>query len=371
MRPLVLTNLVISRDMDEIYHSGIKWEKIRSSKVYIEGASGMIASYLVCFLVYLNEVHHYHIQIFAAVRNREKAMLRFGEYVHKEYFHLIQRDAAEQVKFERMDIDYIIHAASLASPQYYNRMPVETVLPNIVGTYELLKFGMKQTHLKKFVFFSSGSVYGAVGKLESIKEQNVGCLDFLDNGNCYGESKRCGEMLCHAYMSEYGIPTTSVRIHHTYGPSMDIENDQRAFAEFVKNVLNREHVRLKSTGLAKRAFCYISDTITAIFTVLLQGLPGESYNIGNPMEYYTIKSVAETIIGLRPQMNLKVVREERFDEGYRVSPEEDNKFVPVDISKIQELGWNPQISIKEGFERVINYFEIISDAEGQMPSDRM
>lgn len=363
MEPLTLANPVVRGDMEEIYNSHIEWRQLHDSKIYIEGASGMIASYLVCFFVYLNEVHHYGIQIFAAVRSTEKAALRFGKYIDKEYFHLLRKDAIDPVSLKRTDIDYIIHAASLASPQYYNRMPVETALPNVVGTYELLRFGQKQVALKKFVFFSSGSVYGTVSSPKSIKEHDIGCVDFLDNGNCYGESKRCGEMLCHAYMSEYGVPATSIRIHHTYGPSMDIESDQRAFAEFVKNILKGENVVLKSNGMAKRAFCYLSDTLTAIITVMMQGVPGESYNIGNPNEYYTIQSVAETIVALRPKKMLKVIREERRDQGYRVSPEEDSKFVPVDITKIRGLGWEPHITIRDGFERVVSYFEKIYAAD--------
>ena len=358
MRSLILTNPIISRDMEQIFNSHIEWDRMRNSKIYVEGAAGMIASYLVCFLVYLNERYRYNIQIYAAVRNKGKAILRFGNYVNKEYLHVIEKDAVNEVTLKATDIDYIIHAASLASPQYYNRMPVETALPNVIGTYELLKFGMKQKQLKNFCFFSSGSVYGSVKGINSIKEQDVGCIDFLDNGNCYGESKRCGEMLCHAYMSEYGVPTTSIRIHHTYGPTMDLENDQRAFAEFVKNVIDGKNIVLKSDGSAKRAFCYITDTLTAIFTILLDGKPGESYNVGNPEEYYSIREVAETIVRLRPQMHLGVIREERNDKGYRVSPEEDNKFVPVDITKIRQLGWIPQITTREGFDRVIGYFEL-------------
>ena len=112
---------------------------------------------------------------------------------------------------ENVELDYIVHAASFASPQYYGCSPVETMLPNIIGTHELLKWAT-QHPVRSFLFFSSDTVYGTVKDVEQISEEVVGTLDFLAKGNVYGESKRCGETLCRAYYNEYGIPAKSARI---------------------------------------------------------------------------------------------------------------------------------------------------------------
>lgn len=73
--------------------------------------------------------------------------------------------------------------------------------------------------------------------------------------------------MCNVYFHEYGIPARSVRIFHTYGPTMDLKNDKRAFAEFVNNILHNQDIELKSAGLEKRPFCYITDGISAILKV--------------------------------------------------------------------------------------------------------
>ena len=348
-----LDNQVIKSDMAKIYHSFKNPERLKDSSFYITGASGMLASYLTYFLIYLNECHNYNIKIFANVRSKSKALNRFGIYASKQYFNLILDDVNNKVAINEQ-VDYIIHAASPASPQYYNQIPVEVILPNIIGTYNLLEYA-KNFHVKSFLFFSSGSVYGSINS--SASENNIGSMNFLDNGNSYGESKRCGEALCHAYFSEYNIPAKSIRIYHTYGPTMDIDGDKRAFSEFVRNVINNENIIMTSDGAARRAFCYITDAINAMFLVLLDGQAGESYNLANINQWLSIKELANILAGLYPEKNLSVIYKSRNDKGYKLSPERAD--FPPDIHKIMTLGWSPEISAKEGFKLVIDSRKIL------------
>lgn len=342
-------NIIIREDMDSIYRSRVDWKELRNRNVYISGASGMIASYIVMFLIYLNELFNYNIEIYAGIRKLSKANERFGNFVYKPYFHVIPTDVILPVS-EGQQWDYIIHAASLASPQYYGKMPVETMLPNIVGTYELLRYASKFA-VTSFLFLSSGSVYGQLNNLNSITESTNGTFDFLSEGNEYGESKRCGEALCKAYYREYQVPTKSARIHHTYGPTLDIEHDTRVFAEFVNNVIHGHDIVLKSDGTSNRAFCYLVDTITALFTILLDGNNGESYNVGNDLEYVSIKELADMIITLCPDKKLQVISEKRETDGY--VPSKDVSHIPLSIEKLKSLGWYPKYSIEEGFSRTI------------------
>ncbi len=342
-----LDNTIINDDMKKIHVSIRNHERLKNSSFYITGASGMLASYFTYYLLYLNEIYDYGIKVFAGARSREKALKRFGRYMSKDYFTLITDDVNEAVPL-CCPVDYVIHAASPASPQYYGSNPAETILPNVIGTYHLLEYA-KKFGVKGFLFFSSGAVYGSMNV--PAREDISGTMDFLDSGNSYGEAKRCGEALCHAYYSEYHVPAKSVRIYHSYGPAMDIQNDKRAFSEFVRNVLNGEDIVLKSDGSAKRAFCYITDAIAAIYSVLLDGAAGESYNLCNVNEWLSIKELAEMIAGLYPEKGLQVIYRARNDAGYKLSPE--HSAASVEIGKIKSLGWSPAISAGEGFRRVI------------------
>lgn len=353
MLKIDFNNPIIQNDMLEINENLPEKEMLYGKRIYISGASGMIASYLVAYFIWLNEAFGTNIQIYAGVRSKDKAINRFGDYLYKEYFHLIQSDVLESLP-EELCLDYIIHAASLASPQYYGKQPVETMLPNTVGTFKLLEYA-KRYSITGFLFFSSGAVYGSIKGDTPISEHHVGVMDFLTTGNMYGESKRCGEALCRAYAIEYSIPVKIARIIYTYAPTADIENDARVFSEFAGNIVNNQDIVLKSAGKAKRPFCYITDTITGLLKVLLIGDSGEAYNIANPDEFVSIYELAKILEKLFSYRKLKVIQRERKDSGYSSSLVESNPTVNVD--KLRQLGWNSNISIEEGFQRMINAIE--------------
>lgn len=347
-----LKNRIIMEDMQRIDRSEISWEDFKDAGMYVTGASGMIASYFTMFLIYLNEIYDYHIQIYAGIRSGEKARRRFGNYCERNYFHLVQADVNEPVMIDG-EINYIVHAASLASPQYYGKMPVETILPNVIGTYELLKYASVHPSIKGFLFLSSGSVYGSVSGADDICENAVGNLDWLAPGNVYGESKRCGEALCTAYFREFRLPIKIARIHHTYGPTMDVKNDKRVFSEFANNILNDHNIVLKSNGKEQRAFCYLSDTISALLKILLKGNAGEYYNVGNSKEYISIASLAEILTGVFPEKKLSVEYQKREDPGY--CPSTVTRLIPVNVDKLRALGWEAEITVEEGFLRSMQY----------------
>lgn len=346
-----LANGIICKDMEKIYSSN-DWRVLDNKSFYISGSTGMIASYLLILLVYLNEQYGYGIEIYAGVRNMKKAEWRFGQYVAADYFHIIEGDVVNEFPL-KVKVNYIIHAASLASPQYYGGMPVETMSPNTVGTYRLLEHA-KKYGCESFLFFSSGAVYGKELSVHAIDEKFCGQFDFLASGSVYGESKRCGEALCKAYCNEYKVPIKAVRIYHTYGPTLDLKNDKRAFAEFTYNIIKNENIVLKSDGNQRRSFCYITDGICALLKVLLNGKNGESYNLANTEQFISIKELAEILIGLFHEKHLKVVYGNREDKGY-LSLVQTND-VPCNTDKIKSLGCRFNVTVAEGFKRVINYF---------------
>ena len=345
-----LKNAVMREDMELIFNLR-EWDVLKGKSVYISGAAGMMASYLTMFLIYLNECHNFSIILYAGVRSENKAHIRFGRYVARDYFNLITEDVIHNFPIDTK-IDYIIHAASPASPQYYGGNPVETMLPNVVGTYQLLEHA-KKFGVDSFLFFSSGTIYGEINS-DKIFESDSGIFNFMAPGSVYGESKRCGEALMQAYFREYDVPARAVRINHVYGPTLDLQSDHRAFAEFVKNIVDRTDIILMSDGRQKRAFCYITDAVLAIFTVLLDGAPGESYNLANESQFVSILELAEILVSLYPEYGLKVVRKTRNEKGY-LSLAQTNDVV-CDTTKIQGLGCHFSVSIREGIYRTIQSF---------------
>lgn len=89
------------------------------------------------------------------------------------------------------------------------------------------------------------------------------------------------ETMCVCWHHQYGVPVKVVRPYHTYGPGMKLD-DGRVFADFVGNILNRQDIAMTSEGTAIRAFCYLADATAGFFTILLNGVNGEAYNIEIP-----------------------------------------------------------------------------------------
>lgn len=344
-------NSQILEDMDDIYKRNIDFSRLDNSTVMVTGAYGMLASELVYFLIYLNEIKKYNIKIVAAVRNKQKLYNKFGEYCKRDYFSIYDRDLEEKISFKGK-IDYIIHAASLANPNYYSKVPIEVFKPNIIGTYNLLEYCRKEG-IKSFLLFSTGDIYGKVNGVNEIDENVCGITDTLDIHSCYGESKRMAETMCKSYAVQEKINTKIVRIFHTYGPTMDIGNDPRVFASFVFNIVNNEDIVMKSAGYAKRSFCYITDAISAFIKVLIDGEISEAYNVCNSNEFISIRELAEMLTNIYPEKKLKVIIKERDKNDCYLESPITSEAIPSN-KKIIELGAEFKVSCYEGFKRTIN-----------------
>lgn len=347
---MFLENYVIREDLEEIYGRSIKWEKLREKTVFVTGAYGMLPSYLVFLFIYLNEVYQYNIKIILAVRSLEKAQKRFGGYFNRDYVEVYLEDINAPI-FIHKDVDYIIHGASLASAQYYGSVPIDVILPNVSGTIQLLRLA-EQKKVEGFLLFSSGEIYGKVDSSISVITENVmGTVDTLNLRNCYCESKRMAEMLCYSWFYQKKVPVKIARICHTYGPTMDIANDTRVFSSFVKNVINNHDIVMNSDGSVKRPFCYIADATAGFFHILLDGVPGEAYNLCNSEEYLSIQNLAEILVNLYPEKRLKVQVRIKDEAGAILRKEESEGRISNE--KLKSLGWRCKYNTEEGFYRTI------------------
>jgi nucleoside-diphosphate-sugar epimerase len=346
-------NKIIKEDLEIIYNKyNINWEVFKNKTFLISGVYGMLPSYIVFFLDYLNS-KGYNIKIIGIGRNIEKAKKVLGEILNNKNFVFMQVDICDFIKIDDQ-VNFIIHGASHASSQFFGTNPVGTLLPNVLGTYNLLEFARRQK-ISGFLFFSSSEIYGKKINQAPINENNYGIIDPLDIRNCYSESKKMGETICKSYFHQYSIPTKIVRIFHTYGPTMDIDNDKRVFSEFVFNVINNKDIIMKSDGSSVRSFCYIADAIAAYLKVLIDGENGEAYNVANSQSTISIMELAKTLVNIYPDKNLKVIYEQRdVDEKYIESKITYDK---IDIKKVEELGWSPKFNISDGFKRTISAIE--------------
>ncbi|MEG1485847.1 MULTISPECIES: NAD-dependent epimerase/dehydratase family protein [Lactococcus] len=348
---ITFENKIVQEDLKKIVSSSyINFEKLRGKTVLITGVSGMLATYLAYAIYYLDVHENFQTKIVGTARNMEKANAKF-QSLSKEYFELIHHDVTQSFNYEK-NIDYIIHAASNASPKFISTDPVGIIKANTLGTMNLLELA-RTKGIQNFLFLSTREIYGKSIK-NQLTEQDYGGFDILSPRACYPESKRMAETLLESYSVQYKIPYTIARIAHSYGPGMEINNDGRIMSDLISNVVNNENIVLKSEGTAERAFCYISDAATALLTILLNGDSGQAYNVANEDEPIQIRNLAQKLVTLSPEKNLKV----KFDipTSQNTAYSTDGRTV-MDMSKIEKLGWNRVVSLDSGLKKTIESFE--------------
>lgn len=338
-----IKNIIKNFDEEELV------KKLKNKSVLITGASGMIGSYLAYTFIKLNNEYKTNIKIRLVLRNEKK----LDEYIkNHENCEIIIHDVTSPFVVEG-EVDYIIHAASPASPKIMREHPVETNLANTLGTANTLKLAHEKNSLG-YIFISSREIYGEPLDNQEIFTEDglLGQVNPLIPRNGYAEGKKAAENLCASYKEEYGLNTKIVRLAHTYGPGMSIY-DGRVQADFLNNVIHKENIILKSDGSSVRTYTYISDAILAILLVLLNSTD-LVYNISDENSKTSIKKLAETLITIRPEDNLKLIFEiENEQKGCAAF-----KMGILSSQKIRnELGWYPRYNIKYGFTRTMEHLE--------------
>lgn len=355
-----MNNSVIEEDLEAILGTSLPWQELSGRTVLITGANGLIPSYMVdtCMALNRRPLLDSPVHVLVLVRNEAAARSRFARYQNNPHLEFLVQDVCEPVSWPGR-VDFIIHAASQASPKYYNADPVGTLSANVMGTLNLLKLAVEK-QVESMLFLSSGEIYGQVpDAFIPTKEEDWGHVNPMSVRSCYAESKRMAETMCVCWHHQYGVPVKVVRPYHTYGPGMKLD-DGRVFADFVGNILNRQDIAMTSEGTAIRAFCYLADATAGFFTILLNGVNGEAYNIGNPEGAASISELASTLVSLFPEYGLKVVRS--APSGQYV-PSKIDKNIP-DITRAMKLGWRPSTGITAGFSRTIRSYSANYRKEG-------
>lgn len=331
-------------------HYPVPWHMLSGKTMMITGAAGFLAAYMVETLLFLNETQKLNVKVVAVVRNRNGFARRFSRHLTRSDLICIEHDITLPIQIDQQ-IDFIIHAASQASPKYYATDPVGTLRANTLGTAHLLE--LARSNKASFLFFSSAEVYGAADSVPTA-ESDYGYLDPLSVRSCYAESKRMGENMCVSWHHQFGLQTKIVRPFHTYGPGMRLD-DGRVYADFVGDVVKGRDIVLKSNGLARRSFCYLADATAGFWIVFLAGKNAHAYNIGNPDGEISISDLATLIAGLFPERHTSVTFEHRNEsEDYLSSP---ISITCPDITHAKSLGWNPITSLENGFRKTIESYQ--------------
>ena len=322
---------IFEKDVEEIIQN-FDMSVFGGKCVLVTGATGLIGKLCTKSLLQSG------INVVALVRNLEKGKKIFGEVKNLRF--LVQ-DINSPINYDGR-VDYIIHCANTTSSSDFVEKPVETIYTTINGTRNVLEYAKRRgKFLEGIVFLSSLEVYGKT-EIENITENDLGYIDILSVRSSYSEGKRMAETMCISYGKEYNVPIKIARLSQTFGAGVSKE-DNRVFAQFAKSVINKEDIVLFTKGETKRNYCYTTDAIRGIFTILTKGENNNAYNIANKNTYISIAEMAKTLENSDTKVVFKI---DDVDRGYNPTIK-----ICLDSTKLENLGWSAKVDLPEMFDR--------------------
>lgn len=247
------------------------------------------------------------------------------------------------------EVHYVIHAAGIASPFYYRAYPLETLEVAITGTRNMLE--MATRNQARFTFFSSSEIYGDPDpKHVPTPESYRGHVSCQGPRACYDESKRVGETLCYIFHEKSGTATNTIRPFNVFGPGMQ-ETDYRVMPNFASRIRGNKPLNVYGSGNQTRTFCYITDAMVGFLLVILKGVPGEAYNIGNPKPEISMVDLVKRLEKVLARSVAHNVIE--YPDSYPA--DEPNRRCP-DIRKARlQLEYHPGVELDEGLRRFMTW----------------
>ena len=302
--------------------------------ILITGGAGFIGSHLVEKFLSVGE------KVIVVDNLLTGAIENLSLFNGNPNFIFMNHDVQHHIDIE-MELDYVLHLASAASPRAYTEHPINTLKAGSSGTINTL--GLAKAKNAKYLLTSTSEIYGNP-KVSPQSETYWGNVNPNGPRSMYDEAKRFSEAAVSSYNRIYNLNTRIVRLFNTYGPKMKID-DGRVVTNFIFQALNGEDITIYGNGDQTRSFCYIEDTLSGIIKAM-DSESSEVFNIGNPNEI-TVKKLAEIIIKLtNSNSSLKFLE----------LPEDDPMPRKPDISKAEEfLNWSPKIPLEEGLLKTIDW----------------
>ena len=319
---------------------------LQGKTVLITGGAGFLGKYIVYSLQYLNENKFTNPCKIIVLDNYIVGTK--GIFDKDPNLQIIEQDIIKPFDIEG-NVDYIFHAASIASPVFYHKYPIETIDVGFFGTKNMLELA-REKKVKSFMFFSSSEVYGnpPADMIPTLESYN-GNVSFTGPRAHYDEPKRLGETLCMTYEKVHKVPVKVVRPFNIYGPGMRLD-DGRGITNFVVQGYKKSKIFVYGNGRNTRTWCYISDAIIGLFKILLSENQGQAYNLGTDRGEIEMVDLAELTSSLM-ENNPEVI----FVDGpINVYKDADVNRRCANINKIRsELKFEPKVSLVRGLRRFI------------------
>lgn len=325
---------------------GLPWERLDGANVLVAGATGIVGSCLVDILMSRPGRGY---EVFAMGRDAERASRLFGRHWGDAGFHFVAHDVLEPLRSSAR-FDFIVDAASGASPGVFAADPVGVVKTNVAGLANLMDYGLAHG-MRRLLYVSSGEVYGE-GDGSAFVETDSGYVDPMRARSCYPSAKRAAETLCAAYADQYGADVVVARPAHVFGPCFT-GRDNRATAQFFRNAARGEDIVLKSAGTQVRSWIYVVDCATALLHILLKGQGANAYNVADPGATLSVREMAQAVADAAGRTVEFAAAEVAESKGYTTVTRS-----LFDVGKLRRLGWSPMGNVQDNIRKTLKAIKI-------------
>ncbi len=344
---------------------------LAGKRLLLTGGAGFLGYYLTQMVLHWNSTHSPAERIKLTVLDNFLLGVPkwMNEWEASSSLRLLRHDIATPLPVGLGAFDYVIHAASIASPSFYRKHPLACIDANVAGLRNLLDHCVRQTEtgqaVEGFLFFSSSEIYGDPPPEQiPTRETYRGNVSCTGPRACYDEAKRFGETLCVSFSSQHHLPVKVVRPFNNYGPGLRI-TDGRVVPDFARNILRGEDIVIRSDGNPMRTFCYVADAVVGYYKALVRGEAADAYNIGVEEPEISIAELAQTMIGIARDLfhyTGQVIFLPSEDQNYLV----DNpaRRCPSIAKAEAALDYEPAVSLEEGLRRTMLWYRGVGDAEG-------
>jgi UDP-glucuronate decarboxylase len=352
-----MANFLLKSDIDEVCQRlAVPAQDFAGKTVLLSGGRGFLGRYFMEIFSRLNESLLDQPVTLVVLDNLITSGKEGAIIPNMENMRFVNHDVTRPFEWDG-PLDYVIHAAGIASPYYYRAYPLETLGVAISGTRHMLE--LAEANSARFIFFSSSEIYGDPDpKHVPMAESYRGNVSCQGPRACYDESKRVGETLCYIYHTTHGTNTNTIRPFNVFGPGMQ-ETDYRVLPNFASRIKGGNPLNIYGSGYQTRTFCYITDAMVGFLLVILRGVSGEAYNIGNSKPEISMIDLVKKIEAISSKsVEYNIVE---YPDSYPA--DEPNRRAP-DIRKARlQLDFIPQVDLDQGLKRFLDWADTVYTGE--------
>jgi nucleoside-diphosphate-sugar epimerase len=338
---------LVRRDIEQVLSGAAAFSQLQGAHILLTGGTGFIGTWLLEALAYLNDHSSKACTVYIPTRNRQAFANRAPHLVRRSEFIILEGDICS-FTYPDVPCNFIIHAAA---PYITQADPLEVIETIVDGTRYVLELA-KQKNVQRFLFISSGAVYGTqLPDCERIPENYTGIVKLNAPSSAYGEAKRLAEVLCAIYHQQFNVPVSTARLFTFVGPYQSLDAGF-AVTDFIRDGLSGKTIKINSDGSTLRSYCYGADAAKWLLAILLNGPNNTAYNVGSDIPI-SIRQLAEKVVEHLAEIGIYATID-ILHEPVANSPV--NRYIPDTRLAKQQFGLTLSFDLDHALSHTVQWF---------------